>query len=60
MSFHDIYFNSTEESRVIFRNLRFTLVRFKIWTSNNPIMRDDTHRFCLKYALSLKDRAHLF
>lgn len=60
MSFEDIFFNSTEESRVIFRNLRFTLVRFKIYPINKPIMRDDTHRFCLKYALSLKDKAHLF
>jgi len=60
MSFQDRYFNLTEESREIFRNLRFTLVRFDIWTNNNPIMRADTHRFCLKYALPLKDKAHLF
>ena len=55
MSFGDRYFNSTEESREIFRNLRFTLVRFDIWTSNNPIMRADTHRFCLKYAPGFKE-----
>jgi hypothetical protein len=50
MSFQDIYFMPTEKSRVIFRNLRFTLVRLNIWTSNAPIMREDTHRFCMKYA----------
>lgn len=58
MSLQDRYFMQTEESRIIFRNLRFTLVRFNIWTSNKPIYRDNTHRFCLKYALSLKDKAH--
>ena len=54
MSFHELYFRPTEESREIFRNLRFTLVRFDIWTSDIPIMRENTHRFCLKYAISLQ------
>jgi hypothetical protein len=50
MSFEDLYFRPTEESREIFRNLRFVLAKLGVWTSNNPIMREHTHRFCLKYA----------
>lgn len=56
MSFEDLYFRKTEEPREIFRHLRFTLVRLNVWTSHNPIMREHTHRFCLKYALSLKEK----
>jgi hypothetical protein len=54
MSIYGLYFRPTEESREIFRNLRFTLVRLNIWTRHNPIMREHTHRFCLKYALKSK------
>lgn len=51
MSFEDRYFAKTEESRIIFRNLRFTLVRLGIWTDDKQIMRKDTHNYCLKWAI---------
>lgn len=43
-------FESTDESRAIFRELRATIIRFKIYEWDFPLMRIDTHKFCLKYA----------
>lgn len=50
---HSKFFEVTEESRSIFRELRATIIRFKIYEWKTPLMRFDTHRFCLEYARKL-------
>lgn len=44
----------SEESRVIFRNLRITLDKLRIWNLRefNPY-KDQTHEYCLKYATNI-------
>lgn len=52
---HSKFFEVTEESRSIFRELRATIIRFNIYTWNDgPPMRFETHRFCHQYALTLR------
>jgi hypothetical protein len=50
MSFEDRYHRPTETSREIFREFRFTIIKLGIYSYRTQIMREDTHRFCLKYA----------
>lgn len=50
MSFEDLYHRPTETSREIFREFRFTILKLGIYDYRARLMREDTHKFCLKYA----------
>jgi hypothetical protein len=50
MSIYDLIFKETEESREIYREFRFTIIKLGIYSWDKQIMREHTHRFCLKYA----------
>lgn len=54
MSFYDRIFASTEESREIYREFRFTIIKLGIYSWQRQIMRARTHEFCHKYALKLQ------
>lgn len=47
---HDSNFYKTETARSIFRNFRFTILKFGIYKYPKQILRSDTHKFCLKYS----------
>jgi hypothetical protein len=54
---HAIFFSETEESRAVFRELRATIIKLKIYEWNDgPPVRLFTHRFCLQYAIKLRNK----
>ncbi len=50
MSFEDYQFRTTVTPREVFREFRFTIIKLGIYSYRTQIMREHTHRFCLKYA----------